>query len=105
MPALNSFYLFTGEPAPVEMAGPWAYFLNSDDQRRIVERVRTTRGLCVVRSDAAAYVWSLTTGHQPPARPLVQFIDSNFETAASFGGNGLISYELMVRNRPAAPAP
>ena len=99
MPGLNSFYLWTGETAPVEMSGPWEYFLSSDDQRRIVERVARTPGLCVVRSDAAAAVWFFSTGHNPPVRLLVQFIDSNFTTAATFGGNGPIVYELMVRTQ------
>ena len=100
MPGLNSFYLWTDETAPVEMSGPWEYFLSSDDQRRIVERVARTPGLCVVRSDAAAAVWFFSTGHHAPVRPLVQFIDSNFTTVATFGGNGPIAYELMVRKQP-----
>jgi hypothetical protein len=99
MPGLDSLYLFTGEPAPVELSGPWMYFLSAADQRRIVQRVAPMRGLCVVRSAAAGYVWFLLSGHHP-TRPLVQFIDHGFMSAATFEGNGPVSYELMVRKHP-----
>jgi hypothetical protein len=100
MPGLDSLYLFTGEPAPVELSGPWPYFLSEADQRRIVQRVAPIRGLCVVRSASAAGVWFLLSGNPPPMRPLVQFIDDGFMPVATFGGNGPITYELMVRKQP-----
>ena len=105
MPGLNSLYLFTGEPAPVELSGPWRCFLSTADQRRIVERVTPMRGLCVVRSDPIEAVWFFSSGHQPPRRPLVDFIDSNFTPVARFNGNGPFSYELMVRKTPSGSAP
>lgn len=105
MPGLNSLYLFTGEPAPVEMSGPWMYFLSTADQRRIVQRVAPMRGLCVVRSDAIEAVWFFSTGQRAPMRPLVQFIDSSFTPAARFSGNGPFTYELLLRKPPSRSAP
>ena len=99
VPGLNSLYQFTDEPAPVELSGPWAYFLSATDQRRIVQQVAPMRGLCVVRSPSAGYVWFLLSG-DPPRRPLVQFLNDGFVPAATFGGNGPISYELLVRKQP-----
>jgi hypothetical protein len=100
MPGLDSLYLFTGEPPPVELSGPWMYFLSESDQRRIVQRVTPMRGLCVVRSGSAGFVWALLSG-DPPKRPLVQFMGRGFRPTATFGGNGPVSYQLTVRKRSA----
>src|SRR5262249_57853242 len=49
LPGLNSLYLWSGEPAPVEVPGPWMFFLTADDQRKIVDEIRDIPRLCAVQ--------------------------------------------------------
>jgi hypothetical protein len=95
MPGINSPYLYTGEPAPEILPGPWAYVRDADDQAAIVDELRSIPRLCAVTSPGVQYVWSLLGGGEPPQGPLIQFIDDDFRPVATYG-----LYTLAARSVP-----
>ncbi len=85
LPGLNSLYLYTGEPPPAALNGPWTYFFDDHDQRAVVERVRNIDRLCVVENRRLQHFWAGFSGKVEP-RPLVDYIDRNFEPTSDFDG-------------------
>jgi hypothetical protein len=99
IPGLNSLYLFSGEPVPAVLSGPWPFFLTDEDQQEIVDRIRDLPSLCVVGKPDQLAFWAGFSGGVLPQRPLVRFINDEFRRAGEYNG-----YLLAVR-RPTTPRP
>ena len=98
LPRMASLNLWTGEAAisPLNTdAGIWIFSLDAAQQQSIVARIRDRQGVCVVLSQALVDFWA--EGRPVPRRPLVEYIDTAFEPAGTFG-----IYELLV-SKPATP--
>jgi hypothetical protein len=98
MPRMASMNLWTGRAAisPLNTdAGIWIFSLDAAQQQSIVANIRDRQGVCVVLSQAIVNFWA--EGRPVPRRPLVDYIDTNFEPDATFG-----IYDLLV-SRPATP--
>ncbi len=91
LPGMNAFYVFAGMEPPTHLnATAWMFLFDSETQQRIVDRVRTSHNVCVIRNRPLAATWSF--GRPVPQRPLIRFIDQEFKTVFSRD-----DYELMVR--------
>lgn len=93
-PAMSSLYVWTGHnQAPPEQlyVSSWMFFLDSAQQESLVRQLQDRPRLCVVKNQAVIDFWA--EGRTVPARPLVEFIDSEFVPAGSFG-----DYQLLVRS-------
>jgi hypothetical protein len=91
MPGMPSLYIWTGQNAPAFLYdSAWIYVLDAAQQQSIVDQIRSVPGMCVVRNQAVVDFWA--EGRPVPSRPLVDFIDTNFVDAGSYG-----DYELLVR--------
>lgn len=75
--------------------GVWLFSLSASDQQSVVSQIRDRQGVCVVLSQALVDFWA--EGRPVPRRPLVEYIDTAFEPAGTFG-----IYELLV-TKPANP--
>jgi hypothetical protein len=90
-PGMTSFYLWTRQPPPVPLyAGVWMFVSDSQAQQSLVDELTGMPRLCVVKNQSMIDFWS--QGRPVPDRPLVDYIDSGFVGAASFG-----DYQLLVR--------
>ena len=85
IPALNSFYLWSGEPVPTVLSGPWPYLLDDEAQQQALDRVENRAGLCLIRDPELLGFWR---GFSPPANdgPLLRFVREGFGTLRDFGG-------------------
>ena len=85
IPALNSFYLWSEEPVPTVLSGPWPYLLDDESQQQALERVENRPGLCLIRDPEVLSFWR---GFSPPAKdgPLLRFVRERFGTMGDFGG-------------------
>lgn len=91
MPRMPSLYLWTGREDFTQLnKGVWMFSLSAADQQSVVSQIRDQPGLCVVYSQTEVDFWA--EGRPVPRRPLVEYIDTAFEPAATFG-----IYELLVR--------
>jgi hypothetical protein len=94
LPGMNSLNLLSEEEPPVELSSPWPFFFSTSEQQRIVERVRSTPGLCVVYKPDLVEFWGGYFGGAPPRRPLIRFMEDEFRPIRNYSG-----YFLMVRDR------
>ena len=85
IPALNSFYLWSGEPVPTVLSGPWPYLLDDESQQQALDRIENRAGLCLIRDPELLSFWR---GFSPPANdgPLLRFVRERFGTLRDFGG-------------------
>ncbi len=85
IPALNSFYLWSGEPVPTVLSGPWPYLLDDEAQQQALDRIENRAGLCLIRDPELLGFWR---GFSPPANdgPLLRFVRERFGTLRDFGG-------------------
>jgi hypothetical protein len=92
LPGLNSFYLWTDERPPTWLnANDWMFQLDTDRQQRIVDAVRGSKRLCLLRNeDLVGSVWAQEA---IPERPLFRFLSRGFTPLRKFG-----AYELLIRN-------
>jgi hypothetical protein len=96
LPGMNSFHFFTGQQPPTWLnATAWMYLLDSSDQRRVVDRVRSIDNLCVLRNDGLLGFWSQGRPLQPG--PLVRYMERGFTVATDVG-----DYQVLVRGDGAA---
>jgi hypothetical protein len=94
MPSLN---LWTGREDFTQLnaggaggGGVWMFSLSASDQQSVVSLIRDRPGVCVVLSQALINFWA--GGRPVPRFPLVQYIETAFEPAGTFG-----IYQLLVR--------
>jgi hypothetical protein len=73
--------------------GIWVFSLDAGKQQSIVTELSGRQGVCVVRSQTVLDFEA--QGRPVPQRPLVEYIDTAFQSAGIFG-----DYELLV-SRPA----
>jgi hypothetical protein len=73
--------------------GIWIFSLDAAKQQSIVTELSGLQGVCVVRSQTVLDFEA--QGRPVPQRPLVEYIDTAFQSAGTFG-----DYELLV-SRPA----
>lgn len=99
LPGLNSFYLFAEQPVPTVLSGPWAFFLDTEDQQEILEQVERIPDLCVVQNPDLLEFWAGFSGGVTPERPLVRFIQEDFRTVADYG------YRIGVRREAGELSP
>ena len=91
MPGMPSLYVWTGQRAPVLLYDSmWIYLLDSAQQQSIVDQARTLRGMCVVKNQAEVDFWA--KGRPGPSGPLVDFINTEFAVAGTYG-----DYEVLTR--------
>jgi hypothetical protein len=83
-PNVNSLYLWSGitPPAPV---GPnaWMYGLDSAQQQRVVDEMRSSPRPCAIRNDELAGPY--LKGLPPPQTPLVKYVLNQFRPVATVG--------------------
>lgn len=90
MPRLSSLYVWTGESGFSERStGVWIFSLDASEQQSVVSQIQGQPSVCVVRSPGLVDFWA--GGRPIPQRPLVEYIDANFQSCATFG-----IYELLV---------
>jgi hypothetical protein len=96
LPRMESLNLWTEKAGLASLysdVGIWVFSLDAAKQQSIVNQLSGLQGVCVVRSEA---VLSFEAEGRPvPRRPLVEYIDTAFQSAGTFG-----VYELLV-SRPA----
>jgi hypothetical protein len=91
-PTMNSLYLWTDKNSPVELSEEvWFLVLSTGDQETVVRHLQDQPGLCVVKNQDVIDFW--TRGRAVPDRPLVQFINDDFQEGGTFGG-----YVLLIRS-------
>lgn len=96
LPAMNSLNIFAGQEPPAELAGPWPFFVNSEEQAEIVEKVRPIRRFCFVYKPDLLDFWAgFSGGIKPERRPLIRYFEENFRLLHDYSG-----YILMVRAAP-----
>jgi hypothetical protein len=95
LPGMNSLNIFSGEEPPVEMPGPWPFFFTADEQRQIVDEVRTIPRFCVVYKPDLLAFWAGYSDNDVPDRPLVRYVEEDFRPLHNYSG-----YYLMVRKQP-----
>jgi hypothetical protein len=95
LPGMNSLYLYSGLPAPEELSSTWMLYFTTDEQQRIVDRLRATSDLCAVYKPDLLQFWEqFTEGRGIPDRPLVRYVEDEFHSVRNFEG-----YYLEVPNR------
>ena len=92
IPGMNSLNIFSGEEPPVEMPGPWPFFIDADEQQKIVDEVRKIPRFCVVAKPDLLEFWADDSGNVVPDRPLVRYMRDGFRLQRNFSG-----YYLLVR--------
>jgi len=96
LPGMNSLNIFAGQEPPAELAGPWPFFVNADEQRQIVEKVRGIRRFCFVyKPDLLEFWTSFSGGVKPERRPLIRYFEEEFRPLRDYSG-----YVLMVKAAP-----
>lgn len=99
-PNFNSLYLWSGIEPPTPVApGAWIKALNTEYQLKAVEELRASPRPCAIRNDELAEKWLL--GTPPPDRPLVNYVQNDFETVAEVGS---FEFALPTGSRSAAPS-
>ena len=96
LPRMESLNLWTekaGLRSLYSDDGIWIFSLDAAKQQSIVTELSGRQGVCVVRSQVV--VEFVAQGRPVPQRPLVEYIDTAFQSAGTFG-----VYELLV-SRPA----
>ena len=90
-PGMDSFYVWTDQQSSIEMRyGQWYLLLTPGEQTALVQQFQHQPGLCVIENSKLIDFW--TKGRPPPSGQLVDFIDSRFVPAGTYG-----DYELLVR--------
>lgn len=91
LPRMPSLNLWTGRAGIAQLNdGIWIFSLDAAQQQSIVSQVQGRPGMCVVISQAVLNFEA--EGRPVPRRPLVDYIDTNFQPEATFG-----IYELLVK--------
>jgi hypothetical protein len=96
LPRMESLNLWTEKAGLASLysdVGIWVFSLDAAKQQSIVTQLGGLQGVCVVRSQAV--LGFEAQGRPVPRRPLVEYIDTAFQSAGTFG-----VYELLV-SRPA----
>jgi hypothetical protein len=94
LPGMNSFYIWTEQEPPTGFnATAWTTLFDDAHQRRVIERTRSTEGLCLLENVPLAQGWA---EGQIPAGPLVRYLHRGFRPIAEFG-----DYRLLRRAGPA----
>ncbi len=85
-PNSDSLYLWSStEPPKPSAPGAWLVVLDSAQQQRIVDQMRTAPRPCAIRNATAAEAW--LHGSPPPDTPLVRYIGSSaFRPVGQAGG-------------------
>lgn len=96
LPAMNSLNIFAEQEPPVELAGPWPFFVNADEQREIVRKVRGIDRFCFVYKPDLLDFWAgFSGGIKPERRPLIRYFEEEFRPLRDYSG-----YVLMVKAAP-----
>jgi hypothetical protein len=98
LPRMESLNLWTEKAGLTSLysdVGIWIFSLDAAKQQSIVTEISGRQGVCVVRSQVVLDFEA--QGRPVPQRPLVEYIDTAFQSAGIFG-----VYELLV-SRPATP--
>ena len=89
-PGMNSFYLFAQQEPPTTLnATHWMTLFDDDLQRRVVEDIRGTEDLCVLRNQGITAFW--LQGRPEPQGPLTTYLAENFVPRVTVQG-----YEILV---------
>jgi hypothetical protein len=91
-PGLNSLYFWSGKEPPSDFNTAridWTFLLTKQEQERVVDRLRPSKGFCLVRNQGKATGWS---GGNPLDGPLAAFFSRGFEPVATRG-----DVEILVR--------
>ncbi len=73
-PGMNTFYVFADLSPPTGFnAGMWPTLLEPEEQRAVVESLRSVRRLCVIRSDVVLNEWFAS--RPVPDGPLLRYLD------------------------------
>ena len=96
LPRMESLNLWTGKAGVSALysdVGIWVFSLDSAKQQSIVAQLRDKQGVCVVLSQSVLDFEA--EGRPVPRRPLVEYINTAFQSAGTFG-----IYELLI-SKPA----
>jgi hypothetical protein len=90
-PGMDSFYIWTSETSATQMRYEmWWLTIGGSEQAALVKQLESQRGLCVLRDARLVDFW--TRRGPAPSGPLVDYVNSGFVPAATYG-----DYELLVR--------
>jgi hypothetical protein len=90
LPGMASFYLWTEmDPPTGYIATAWPSLFDPDDERKVIDDIRSSQGLCLLENRSIARAWS---GGTIPVGPLVSHMRREFEPIARFG-----TYRLLKR--------
>ncbi len=90
-PGMNSFYFWTGQDPPSMLnATAWPALFDDALQQRVVNDLRRTDGVCLLRNRVLADTW--LQGRPSPRGPLTEYLDASFELRAS-----VRDYEILAR--------
>jgi hypothetical protein len=99
MPGLGSLYFWADEDPPTSInATTWMLLLTPDQQAQVVEDLRKTPDLCVIRWPELVEFW--THGRDISQNKIVRYIEDNFVVAESFNG-----WDFMARQTSAQSPP
>jgi hypothetical protein len=100
IPGMNSLNIFSEREPPVELSGPWPFFFTTEEQQEIVDRVEGIRRFCIVHKPDLLAFWAGFSKNTVPNRPLVRYIQQEFQLLRDFSG-----YRLLVRRGGAHSSP
>jgi hypothetical protein len=103
IPAMNSLNIFSGEEPPFELAGPWPFFVNTDEQQHIVETVKKIPRFCVIAKPDLLDFWAGFSDNHVPNRPLVRYMHDEFKTLHDYSGYYLLVRKDEPRDRVSRP--
>lgn len=90
LPGMDSFYVWTEQDPPTGLnATAWTQLFDADQQRQVIDETRSIDGLCLLRNQGLAEVWS----QGPlPGGPLLNYLERGFRPIGSWG-----EYTLLKR--------
>jgi hypothetical protein len=90
LPGLNSLYFWTGMDPPTRAnATTWMFLFDETLQQHVVDRASGIDRLCAVRYPGLSLFWQ--KDRPLPSRPLVRFIEEEFELVEERGGLELLT--------------
>ncbi|HSS31985.1 MAG TPA: hypothetical protein VLL27_01740 [Solirubrobacterales bacterium] len=83
LPGMDSFYVWTEQDPPTGLnATAWTQLFDDDQQRQVIDETRSIDGLCLLRNQPLAEIWS--QGPLPEG-PLLDYMEEGFRPIGSWG--------------------
>jgi hypothetical protein len=94
LPGMDSFYLWSQQEPPTGLnTTTWPTLFDDARQRRVVDEIRSIRGLCLLEDLEQAEIWS---GGPVPDTPLVNYLHRGFRPLTTVGPYRLLQRPVAV---------